>query len=766
MNKPASKPHVCVALHWLVCLISAAPVIAADGAADKAPARDGFAVALADARQSALKWQADAVMVRASASVDAGGTIRVGDRMLAGNLPAMFQFVSRSAAQMFTVSLDTAGRTSTFAQSWPATAPASALPDDFKSLSAAIAEVLRAEPAAKGPYAAVLGTAPAGATWTLTDYSTNRTFTVNADQRAIATKAKSNFDLPSTPEPPPTLADDRDRRRIDNRDYQEGLKNLNEGQFSSAYAPFVYALDRPGFARDAIIHEMAGVALLGGRPAEGYKLTYPVIAGRGARGPTSWHVREEAPKYLKRAIELDPTLARAHSQLGVYYACTGDADGALREFDVAERLGANDPLIHIERARVLWDTFGRYADAAAEYGKALEKGKWGDEFTLLVHLRRATCLGIAGDTAAYKDELKWLIAHGHETAGVERIVSARQRAIKEASELHDPVVAAAEANRFLRQRDYVRAEALCRRALALTDPRHPNWIRYANGLGAAVMEPYEQLPEVAMYWSGRALKAAEVAGVSPRSAEKDVRQLAEAHRLRGDGLRLVGAVYPGKAELEIAVQLDPKSAAAHASLGRWHSWYCSMPQNSAAGLSHLAQAIALDPQNPDYWMDRGEMLVGAGGDGRNHGGDIYVSGGEGRMNADYTYNQAHERALADFEQARKLDPGSTRALLGCCKVYIMCDRRDQFAVAFKALAEANSEQWADNKRELERWKKKVVTYYRTRDAVFAAFWASLPTPASDGYHVPRQENSNERWRGEGPYWTNPNNGQRYKVIDK
>jgi hypothetical protein len=51
---------------------------------------DGFAAALAGAKTSATQWQADAVLVRASATVGGDASIRVGAPMLGGQPPACF----------------------------------------------------------------------------------------------------------------------------------------------------------------------------------------------------------------------------------------------------------------------------------------------------------------------------------------------------------------------------------------------------------------------------------------------------------------------------------------------------------------------------------------------------------------------------------------------------------------------------------------------------------------------------------------------------
>jgi predicted Zn-dependent protease len=74
---------------------------------------------------------------------------------------------------------------------------------------------------------------------------------------------------------------------------------------------------------------------------------------------------EEAEKYLKKALLLDPHLVSSRFQLARVYAREGKYADALHEIDAAERADPDNSSVHYVRGQVL-KHLGRTHDAEAE----------------------------------------------------------------------------------------------------------------------------------------------------------------------------------------------------------------------------------------------------------------------------------------------------------------------------------------------------------------------------------------------------------------
>lgn len=71
---------------------------------------------------------------------------------------------------------------------------------------------------------------------------------------------------------------------------------------------------------------------------------------------------------LETALKIDPSLAKAHLDLGILDAQDGRLDDSLREFTIAARISPNDPDVHWRLAR-LYQSMGRKAEAKIEFDK-------------------------------------------------------------------------------------------------------------------------------------------------------------------------------------------------------------------------------------------------------------------------------------------------------------------------------------------------------------------------------------------------------------
>ena len=77
---------------------------------------------------------------------------------------------------------------------------------------------------------------------------------------------------------------------------------------------------------------------------------------------------EKIRPLLEDALKIDPSLAKAHLDLGILDAQDGRLDDSLREFTIAARISPNDPDVHWRLAR-LYQSMGRKADAKVEFDK-------------------------------------------------------------------------------------------------------------------------------------------------------------------------------------------------------------------------------------------------------------------------------------------------------------------------------------------------------------------------------------------------------------
>jgi tetratricopeptide (TPR) repeat protein len=76
----------------------------------------------------------------------------------------------------------------------------------------------------------------------------------------------------------------------------------------------------------------------------------------------------EALPLAEKAVQVDPTIAKAHVDLGILYADSGRQEDAVKEFKAAVKLTPNDQDPHWRLAR-LYQAMGRGEEAKAEFEK-------------------------------------------------------------------------------------------------------------------------------------------------------------------------------------------------------------------------------------------------------------------------------------------------------------------------------------------------------------------------------------------------------------
>jgi tetratricopeptide (TPR) repeat protein len=87
---------------------------------------------------------------------------------------------------------------------------------------------------------------------------------------------------------------------------------------------------------------------------------------------------EQAVPLLQHAAKLSPALQLAHLDLGIVYAEDGKQDAALREFETAEKLDADNVDVHWRLGR-LYHSMGRNEEARAQFDKARGLNKAADD---------------------------------------------------------------------------------------------------------------------------------------------------------------------------------------------------------------------------------------------------------------------------------------------------------------------------------------------------------------------------------------------------
>jgi tetratricopeptide (TPR) repeat protein len=105
---------------------------------------------------------------------------------------------------------------------------------------------------------------------------------------------------------------------------------------------------------------------------EGIVATSPDDAlayGRIGAIMAQWEELDKAETALKRAIELDPSLATAHSNLGNVYYARGDYQLALQKYQEAISINPENPIFY-QNLHAANKQLGRLADAVAALKRA------------------------------------------------------------------------------------------------------------------------------------------------------------------------------------------------------------------------------------------------------------------------------------------------------------------------------------------------------------------------------------------------------------
>jgi tetratricopeptide (TPR) repeat protein len=437
----------------------------------------------------------------------------------------------------------------------------------------------------------------------------------------------------------------------------------------------------------------------------------------------------EAIRSLEEASRLDPQSGEAHYQLGLALARAGRRDEA--EAALArgrELVSADDRVQHASldvaegRAALdrgdLDDAIGKFqsairrlpdsAEAHQQLGAALERR--GDLEGATAAYRRA--LELSPGAAAAREALERLTPVKAGVDDVARMAALEDRIRAGQFQEVEPMLA-----------DYVRA--------------HPtsSWGWYALG--------YSQFAQQKI---GESLKSL------AKSLQLDLTN-AEAHKMLGRVLMIVGRHDAAQLEFELAIRYNPRSAESHYNLGR----LLSIQDNWEPARRAFEAAVAIDPSYVEAIDGLGFALEALGDDeGAVAQYEKAVAINEARggthaaahVNLSAFYNRTGDpgRALEWAAKALTLDPKSDRAWFQKGKAHELQGQLDDAVAAFNTAISANPRAssyyyvlsgvyrrmgWADESREalkvFQRLEEESQALEKKRRAA-----TSAPPPVPPG----------------------------------
>jgi len=321
-----------------------------------------------------------------------------------------------------------------------------------------------------------------------------------------------------------------------------------------------------------------------------------------AYGASPAHGPAKEVEQLQKVIELDPAFARARVALGKAYLRDAKVAEAVKELQEATRLAPDNGEARYQLGLALARS-GRKEEATSELARgrelvsaddrdktasldllearaAMEKGELEVAAAKLRHaiqlrpdsFEAQGALGAVlekkGDrdaaTAAYKKALELNPGDAAARASLARLE-------KPAAAGDDPAKVA-ELERYIREARYAEAEPLLARYVKEERPQS-SWGWYAYGYSLFAQQKL-----------GEAIQAL------ARSLQLDVRN-AEAHKILGRTLMVIGRFDAAQVEFEEGIRLKPGSAEMHYNLGK----LLSVQDNWEPARQALAEAVRIDP---------------------------------------------------------------------------------------------------------------------------------------------------------------------------
>jgi tetratricopeptide (TPR) repeat protein len=364
---------------------------------------------------------------------------------------------------------------------------------------------------------------------------------------------------------------------------------------------------------------------------------------------------------LEQAVRLDPSVGEAHYQLGLALSRAGRKAEAMPQLQKGREIVASDErtqnfALDISEGRAALDR-GETDQAIAKFRRALNfqpasgvanrllgiaLAKQGDSKGSVVAFRKA--LEIDPEDSVSKQNLEWLLKPA------ETVDDARQMEIAEG---------------YIREAKFQEAESLLNDYVR--ERPNSSWGWYALG--------YSQFGQKRIGASIQSLA---------RCLQLDVKN-AEAHKILGRDLMIIGRFDAARIEFEEGIRLSPQSAELHYDLGKLFS----IDDNWEPAKRELQEAVRLDPAYVEAWDALGfatEALADDSGAVADYEKAILLNDArKGRfasahVNLSALYNRTGrtEEALAHAKAALQLNPQNDRAWFQMAKAQ---ERRGDLAAA-------------------------------------------------------------------------------------
>ena len=387
-----------------------------------------------------------------------------------------------------------------------------------------------------------------------------------------------------------------------------------------------------------------------------------------AYGSSPNHGPAREIEQLRKVLELAPTFARAHLGLGKALLREGKVDEAVGELREAARLEPKSGEAHYQLGLAL-SRAGKKEEAAVELQKGRELVAADDRARNanldIAEGRAALERGDAEDAAA---KFRRAIQLRPDSSEARRFLES----LKTPATGHDDPKKVAEFEGYIREGKFKEVEPLL--AEYVKERPKSSWGWYALG--------YSFFGQQKIGDSIRALA---------KSLELDIRN-AEAHKILGRNLMIIGRFDAAQVEFEQALRYKPDSAEAHYNLGKLFS----IQDNWEPARKALDAAVRIDPSYVEAQDALGLALESLGDDAgaiaryekaialNEERKGTFVSA---HVNLSAYYNRTgdSEKALEYARQALALDPGSDRALFQKGKAY---ERAGKLSEAVNALNEA------------------------------------------------------------------------------
>ena len=353
---------------------------------------------------------------------------------------------------------------------------------------------------------------------------------------------------------------------------------------------------------------------------------------------------------LEKTIELDPTFARAHVALGKAYLRDGKVAEAVKALQEATRLSPESGEARYQLGLALARA-GRREEATSELQRGREIVKDDDR-------DRIASLDIAeGREALEKRDLDRAAAKLRHALQLRPDSSEAQTALRDVLEKQrnatkasaDDPVRVAELEGYIRDKKWTEVEPLLEAYVTRERPRS-SWGWYALG--------YARFSQQKV---GEAIRAL------ARSLELDIKN-AEAHKMLGRSLMVIGRFDAAQLEFEQAIRFKPGSAEIQYHLGHLFS----IQDNWAPARTAFEAALGLDPSYVEALDGLGFALEALGEDAEavkkyemaiawNEARQGRVASAHVNLSAYYNRTGQPEKALEYALQAISLDPRSDRA---------------------------------------------------------------------------------------------------------